>query len=285
MKTIMICTGILLFATCVAAEPDRIIIPHGIHFENDVDCATCHDGVETSAAAAESFRPDMDLCADCHEVEDDELCATCHTNADEAGDYTLRAYGAGNFSHAAHVDEDMACAACHGDPAGQPVLPVKADCRVCHETSDDFAGCAMCHAPETELRPADHDPAWINMHGPFARDSQDRCALCHTETGCQECHAGDNVRPRSHDLNYAFEHALDARGNELECATCHQDPEYCSACHAANYVLPRNHSQAGWVSFPDGGRHAEDGLFEIENCIACHSAGAESPSCAQCHGE
>jgi hypothetical protein len=284
MRTLLSCTVLLLIAGAAGAdEPDRIIIPHGTHFENDVDCATCHEGVEASTAAGERFRPEMDLCADCHDVDDDETCVLCHTNPDEAGDYPVRAYGAGLFSHAAHEDAGLECAACHGDPAGEPVLPAKADCRVCHATADDYAGCAMCHAPGTELVPDTHDRAWVNLHGAAALESRGRCALCHTETGCQECHEGDNVRPRSHHLNYAFEHALDARGKELDCYVCHQDPEYCSSCHAANQVMPHDHSSAGWLN-SSGGDHAVEGLFDMESCIACHDAGDQSPSCARCHG-
>ena len=281
-------TGILLllaFAASAQDGPDRIIIPHGTHFENDVSCLDCHEGVEASTSAGESFRPDMETCEGCHEVDDDETCTMCHTNPDEAGDYPGLHFGAAGFAHAPHVGADMDCAACHGDPAADsPALPGKPDCRGCHETADDYGDCRLCHAVGEELRPDTHDLAWINHHGIVAREDQDRCALCHTQTTCQECHVGDNVRPRSHRLNYAFDHALDARGNEMDCAVCHQDPDYCSSCHIAEHVLPLNHSQGNWVNGGDGGRHGLEGLFDIENCVACHSAGENSPTCAACHG-
>ncbi len=283
MKGALVLTMLLIAGVACAELPDTIIMPHDLHFENDVECATCHEAIEQSTNASEIVRPAMDACADCHEVDDDDECVMCHTNPDEAGYYAVVVFGAGNFSHAAHLGKDMDCAACHGDPeAARPSLPVNTDCRACHETADAYADCRMCHAPDEVLRPADHDAAWVNHHGLLARDDQGQCAHCHTETTCQECHVGDNVRPRSHGLNYVFAHALDARSNELDCAVCHQDPEYCSACHVAERVLPRSHSRAGWVSFPDGGSHATDGLFEIESCIACHSEG--SPTCTACHG-
>ncbi len=266
-------------------EPDRIIMPHALHHDAEVDCATCHDGVESSTSALDVFRPDMDVCADCHDVDDDEECAMCHTNLDNAGEYHRGTFGASRFSHALHADGGLDCSTCHGDPASaQPVLPGKPDCRGCHETADDYADCRMCHEEKKGLRPASHGETWVSGHGLLAREDQGLCAQCHTQATCRECHAGDNVRPRSHRLNYAFDHALEARGNELQCATCHQDPDYCSSCHIAERVLPWNHSQSGWVSASGGGLHTTEGVFNMESCIACHSTGAAEPSCARCHG-
>jgi hypothetical protein len=272
-------------AAAVAELPDRIIMPHRTHFENGVECAMCHEGVEESTSAGESFRPSMDVCANCHDVEDGETCGTCHTNVDMAGDYPPLAFGAGPFPHAAHLEYDIACASCHGDPAAaEPVIPGKPDCRGCHETADEYGDCRMCHGDDDELRPATHGAQWDLNHGAWARDDQASCALCHTQTTCQECHAGDNVRPRSHTLNFAFEHAAKARGHEMECATCHREPDFCASCHRAQQVLPRSHSRVGWVRASDGGQHAIDGVFEIESCIACHSDGPDAPTCAACHG-
>jgi hypothetical protein len=278
--------GLLLLGGLVHGdEPDRLIMPHDLHFEMEVDCASCHDGIESSTAAGDLHRPDMDVCADCHDVDDDEGCVMCHTNPDEAESLVPPTPRAERFSHAAHVDGGLACAACHGPATlASPVMPGKPDCRSCHETAEEFGDCALCHGPDESLVPASHELAWLSEHGLAARRDQADCALCHTETGCQECHAGDNVRPRSHELNFAFSHAIQARGNEAMCATCHQEPQFCVTCHQAERVLPRSHSQVGWVRSSDGGQHAVDGLFEMEDCIACHDAGEQSPTCARCHG-
>lgn len=291
MKTLFVITILLTVLlnvplAAVAQEgPDAIIIPHGTHFENDLACTDCHVDVEESRSALVSLRPDMDVCGDCHEIDDDDSCTMCHTNPDEAGDYQRAVFGAENFAHAAHLAAGMACATCHGDPTGKPqTTMVKSDCRACHETANDYADCFMCHAADKELVPASHATRWSQTHGAWAREDQNACYLCHTETTCQECHSGDNVRPRSHTLNWAFGHAATARGNEMECYVCHTEPDYCSSCHAAARVYPRSHSQVGWVRQPDGGQHAIDGVFELEDCIACHSEGRDAPTCARCHG-
>jgi len=286
-RTILILPALAFAVAAVAlAElPDRIIMPHRTHFENGVECAMCHEGATESTRADDSLRPSMDVCANCHDVDDDTGCATCHTNVDMAGDYAPREFAAPKFPHAPHVEDGVGCAACHGDPAvAEPVIPGKPDCRACHETADDYADCLMCHEQVQQLRPLTHGALWDRNHGAWARDDEPTCALCHTQTTCQECHAGDNVRPRSHPLNFAFEHAAEARGNELECATCHQEADFCASCHRAQKVLPRSHSRVGWVRESDGGQHAIDGVFEIESCIACHSDGPNAPTCAACHG-
>ncbi len=265
-------------------ESDRIVFPHDLHFEEEIACTDCHEGIAGSTAAAQQFFPEMDFCADCHDVDDEDECSMCHTNADEAGDYRRRVYGAGRFSHAAHLAQDMTCATCHGEPAAaSPTVPDKPDCRVCHETADNYTDCRLCHAAAQQLLPLDHGPSWQNGHGLLALEDLGSCYQCHTENTCQECHSGDNVRPRSHRLNYAFDHALEARGQEMQCTTCHEDPTYCSSCHIAERILPQDHSQAGWVRSAGGGQHATEGVFNLESCIACHDTGATEPSCARCH--
>jgi len=286
MKSLLILLTMALCPTFVmAADADRIIFPHDTHFDEEVECDTCHEGIAGSTSALESFRPEMDVCADCHDVDDDDECSMCHTNADEAGEYNRPDFGAARFAHAAHLAQDLDCAACHGQPTdAAPMIPGKPDCRACHETADNYVDCRMCHAADQQLRPVSHGPDWQSGHGLCAREDQGQCYQCHTEISCQECHAGDNVRPRSHSLNYAYNHAISARGNELQCATCHQESTYCSNCHIAERVLPQDHSQGGWVSLSGGGRHATEGLFNLESCIACHDTGAAEPSCARCHG-
>ena len=280
---ILLIAALLLAAPLAAQTPDRIIIPHGLHLENDVECAVCHAGVETSTGVFESHRPGMDVCADCHDTDDD--CAQCHTDVDTAGEWTPPVRGAQRFAHAPHVAAGLDCAACHGDlAAAPPAIPGKTRCRECHETADDFADCRLCHAADEPLTPRDHRVAWIPRHGLAARVDQNRCNECHGPAGCLDCHAGDDVRPRTHDLGFAYSHGPAARGHEAECATCHQEPERCVGCHRAEHVLPRNHSRADWLRPTDGGAHATEGLFDIESCIACHDAGAAEPNCARCHG-
>ncbi len=270
-------TRITLLVLGLAAAPAVAapVFPHDVHLEEGLDCATCHEGVAASTSALTTHRPERELCLDCHEPDDEFLDAALGTPSPTR---PVRL-----FSHAAHATLD--CAACHGDlTVAAPRRPDKALCRECHATADDYADCRLCHASGERLLPRDHDAHWDHAHGVHARLDDARCYLCHTASGCQDCHVGDNVRPRSHGPDFRFGHALEARAHETACYACHADPGYCGDCHAAERVLPLSHSRADWVSPLTGGRHAEDGLFDLESCIACHDAGAEAPDCARCHG-
>lgn len=267
---------ILALALPAAAVPASggTVFPHDTHLQEGLDCATCHEAVIASTSPLAAPWPDRDLCLDCHDEDDVFLDAVLSAPSPTRPGR--------NFSHAAHADLD--CATCHGDvAAAAPHFPRKDICRSCHATADDYADCRFCHAEGESLLPADHGTDWSHFHGVHARMDQDRCYLCHTETSCQDCHAGDNVRPRSHGLDFSYGHSIQARAHEADCMTCHLETRFCNDCHAAERVLPRSHSRVDWV-LPSGGRHAEDGLFDLESCIACHDAGAEAPDCARCHG-
>lgn len=274
-------------AHAAAAQPDRLKAMHAIHGQNEVDCSTCHAGVETSQAGTDNLLPTMEACGTCHDVADTEKCGQCHTNVEAPAAAVRRVSVAQRFPHQTHVDAGVACADCHGDAThGEPTAPQKAMCRTCHETASDYGDCQVCHAAGEEMTPVSHVPGWVSMHGASARLDQATCETCHTQKDCQDCHAGDNVRPRTHGLNFAFDHALEARSSELECASCHEDRNFCTSCHASERVLPQNHSASDWVLGValGGGRHAVEGRFDLESCVACHDGGVSAPVCANCHG-
>jgi hypothetical protein len=278
--------GLLLLAWVGAAHADaaRTLKPlHPVHATNGIECEVCHEAATTSTTGRDALRPQEETCAQCHDVKDTAQCGTCHVGPAAPTGYPPRVVVAQNFPHATHVNQGMNCASCHGATAtSEPVLPDKATCRDCHATASQQTDCRICHAPEENLVPASHGPQFLELHALQASWNQGRCSVCHTETDCQECHNGDNVRPRSHPVNYFFDHALDARSKEISCSTCHRS-DFCSDCHAAQRVLPTNHSQSTWL-LPDGGRHADEGRFDIESCAACHTAGTSAPTCARCHG-
>jgi hypothetical protein len=267
-------------------KKDEIIAAHAKHHENEVPCETCHAGAAASRAGVDHLLPTMETCGGCHDIADTMQCGLCHTRPEDARSSEKITTVAQKFPHATHVDRGMTCGECHGSTAkGEPALPEKALCRSCHETASDGSDCALCHAAEEPLRPISHSTGWLSLHAVDGRVNAASCENCHTQKECQDCHAGDNVRPRVHPLSYVFGHALDARSNELACAACHEDRDFCASCHAAARVLPRDHARADWVDPVSGGRHAEEGRFDMESCMACHDAGTEAPVCADCHGE
>jgi len=277
--------GLAVLGTLVlGAKPDRIISAHPTHFKNEVACETCHPAA-TSTTGADNLLPNMETCGACHDIESAENCKQCHTNTEAPG-VAPRVTGlAQKFPHQTHVGEGMDCASCHGSTEkAEPRLPDKLLCRSCHETASNLTDCAVCHAESERMRPVSHVNEWKSFHATAAHQDQADCAGCHTQKDCQDCHAGDNVRPRVHRLNFRFDHGVEARGKELNCASCHEDAGFCQSCHQAERVMPRDHSFADWVESNGGGRHAEEGRFDLETCVGCHDTGNQAPTCARCHG-
>ncbi len=280
--------ALLAGASLMRAEtPDRLPPLHQVHAENEVACETCHASAAEAHSASEMPRPDHEVCAGCHDVEDATACAMCHANPDAPTAHAWVVPPARLFSHATHADGGIACETCHGSTAqGEPSLPAKAICRDCHETASGMSDCAVCHAASEPLLPISHVPDWISLHGLSAHADQATCENCHTATECQDCHAGDNVRPRSHGLDFTFAHALTARASDTDCASCHTERSFCADCHRSENVLPQDHSRGDWVvPSRGGGRHAVEAQFELENCMACHDEGLSEPICADCHGK
>ena len=89
----------------------------------DADCIKCHDRAGQESLLTMSMEQ-FNGSAHGGEVS----CQECHANVVDADHEETTGSGA--------VD----CSACHGEPAAaQPVMPGKPDCRVCHETADDYA--------------------------------------------------------------------------------------------------------------------------------------------------
>ncbi|MBK8230814.1 MAG: hypothetical protein IPK72_09590 [Candidatus Eisenbacteria bacterium] len=273
-----------LVTSGLANKGDRIKPAHAKHAENGVPCQACHGSALTSKSGTDNLMPAMEVCAECHDVASEEHCGDCHTNLEAPGIGARHAVRVQNFSHELHAKSESDCASCHGS-AHEPEIPGMAVCRDCHATASAMNDCRTCHAADEPLRPMSHMPDWAATHGGEALVPDADCADCHTQTDCQDCHAGDNVRPRVHPLGFDSSHALEARANAIDCAGCHEDVSFCSSCHTERQVLPRDHSSADWLKKLGGGRHAEEGRFDVESCIACHDAGTAPATCSECHQE
>jgi len=293
MNITMRAVYVTAFACCLvtagaarAQAPDRIRDHHERHASEGIECATCHESAAGSREATDRLNPGMDACASCHDVEDKAACGTCHTNPEAAATTWTQALHVDVFSHAAHLGKDISCERCHGSTAkAEPVLPSMTSCRTCHETASALTDCRVCHAAREPLVPVTHTASWRSLHGVEVATGEGDCESCHTQTDCQDCHAGDNVRPRSHDLNFSRGHALAARDHEEECAVCHSEPDFCVSCHAAERIAPRNHSRVNWLQLlGGGGEHANAARIDLESCAACHDTADDDPVCADCHG-
>ncbi|MBN2009528.1 cytochrome c3 family protein [candidate division KSB1 bacterium] len=312
----------LLFAVEKQQRSKILKFSHQLHIDDaGAACTDCHVNIESSTLSSDDNLPDKEVCAGCHDVDDDENCTLCHTDLDIAAAMVnpVRDFA---FNHKAHLEQGMKCDACHagiekmaiGDGAA---IPKRELCNTCHNGLEASMVCQQCHPGVTNLRPDDHTMAWARDHGTELRTSGASCSHCHSENYCQTCHEsydlistdalpGDYYAPaapmpegdgglviqRVHDLNYRFIHQLDATGKSKDCAVCHETSTYCSECHAAGglepMVRPAWHGGPNWGALAlavgsGGGRHAELARRDMERCAACHDIQDADPTCLMCH--
>ncbi len=225
-------------------------------------CAKCH------VQPATKVKLKHDQCRDCHQdahlgvFADD--CAACHSTT---------AFAGGTFDHAARTGfaladrhAEIACVACHKQPAPAPGAPrtvdfrgASKDCATCHK--DPHAGalgaaCASCHGTRSFGLATFQHPRFPEFFGGS-----------HAAVECSKCHKGaagaDPAQSPVSSRTY--------RGLSMECASCHRDAHLgqlgaqCGSCHsvaAASFKqVSFDHSRA---EFPLTGKHAT-----IE-CITCH---------------
>jgi hypothetical protein len=274
----------MLANTPPSAQVSDLIFSHPLHVTSQgIECVTCHAEIPSSASADDRNLPSMDVCAACHDVEDDKNCGQCHrdpANPVSAVETKLSVL----FNHKRHIDLKIACLTCHslsgenGDTSLTPSMPDKSLCMGCHDGVRASWDCRICHADRTALADI-HPIGWQHQHAEQATLKPDWCRTCHQqESFCITCHRGDNQTGSIHELNYEFTHGLDAQGKEADCARCHDRQAFCNDCHQRENRMPLAHSTAAWRT--DHGRAART---DPENCASCHEV--DDPSCARagCH--
>ncbi len=125
-------------------------------------------------------------------------------------------------------------------------------------------------------KPADHNTAWVQLHGKAAKADESGCLSCHTERlECIACH--EDMAPRSHNSAWAQKnHGLESRWNRNSCKTCHRE-DFCTECHET--ALPLSHSRAGFGTAGAPGFHCNTSCqlpygswrnTPAKNCLVCH---------------
>jgi len=279
-------TSVMMADTLRQAPATELIFSHPLHVtDQGIDCITCHAQIPSSASSDDHGLPSMDVCADCHDVENDESCGQCHRDPDNPSP-AARTESPVLFNHKLHLDLTADCQTCHVLSAvdeeipHQPGRPGKPLCMSCHDGLHATGGCRLCHADKVVLADI-HPIGWRHQHAEQATLKPDWCRACHQqEVYCLDCHRGDNQTGNIHDLNYRFTHGLDAQGKEADCARCHDRRSFCNDCHESENRMPLAHSTMNWRI--DHGRAART---DIENCASCHDV--DDPTCARpgCHSD
>ena len=191
-----------------------LIFSHEYH--EDVECSTCHEGIEKQSRLADIEWPEMTTCQQCHNGDDaPSECSACHevirrekAPPSHHGDWAEH--------HGFEKRFEKSCDYCHG--------PGKQFCNDCHQTK----------------KPRDHIFNWkTSQHGQDATHDRRLCAVCHPASYCSDCHRSQ--KPVSHAradwMTYTREngHAEAAHHNFRSCNVCHSTSE-CRDCHQ-NVIL------------------------------------------------
>lgn len=294
-------------------EINLLKISHKIHLAiPNVNCATCHEGTETSILSSDVLLPTKEVCLTCHKSDSPEL------DQRENLKFILKEPVL-NFNHKYHtVTRELPCFVCHVNVKDVDILteanmPPMTTCFNCHNDKVAPTDCSWCHINEDELRPEFHTADWLHKH-PFKFNSavfkpEENCVMCHQENWCQDCHIGSQLaksssksvtpffqptergkKPQSigrvHSLNYRFLHPIEAKGKDRFCTTCHDFTEFCVECHRddENQFMPKWHQGSDWApSIILGGRHADFARRDLERCMGCHDVQGQATICLRCH--
>ncbi len=257
-------------------DKDRILFQHSLHVDDmELSCEECHADVSKTDGQSWSIFPEMDLCLQCHDGDTaDDSCENCHNNQDDQLPFSESWQPSGlGFSHAVHLAESDDCSKCHSyidndDEVDFPNIWNESDCQACHQN--------------LESGPKNHNLAWMEIHGSeMNSNTENNCALCHTNNSCEECHRLQAFTPETHPVDFMFTHGFEAKAGVMECSTCHELIEDCYTCHVENQIMPMNHNFHNWVS-TSGGLHGEFAESEAELCATCHLPSRDS-SCLKCH--
>jgi c(7)-type cytochrome triheme protein len=310
-----------------AGATDALKFSHKYHVkEAGIACADCHVAAKTSKEASDNLHAGHDQCKTCHEDQVNNTCGYCHANPDDIQPVQL-AERKIFFAHEKHLAmKGVECATCHtgiedAERPSQATIPEMESCTSCHNGNKAPSTCESCHVTLAGLVPKDHLVAnFKREHKQLTRlgDLETRCATCHTENFCADCHedrgllgfgvrdlmtdpavrgsASDGPKQLSlalvHDLNYRFTHGMDAKGRSADCYTCHSASEFCAECHTTGGIINPNgfkpawHLGAGFTTIgphSGGGRHADYARRDMESCISCHDVQGGDPTCIQCH--
>lgn len=215
-----------------------------------LDCTTCHGDVAQQDDVPLQPLTRKSDCMDCHQRHGEgNACSVCHTSVDR------------DWLPDSHRSSWVRF---HGEHVRAGSERSEDRCTLCHQ---DATGCNACHQQQA---PQDHDQSFrLRTHGMQASIDRSRCAVCHTQDSCQQCH--EVTRPQSHRAGFGNNQQRHCVGCHLPladsgCSVCHRD----SPGHATASPLPPDHVPS-------------------MNCRACHGNGVRLPHpdgghvCTACH--
>lgn len=239
----------------------ELIFNHSFHVnDKNMDCKTCHKGLETVDYSSELASPNPMM----------EDCYTCHNNKS----FASNACESCHISTANLIPQDhksVSYISSHKFAANS----IDANCQMCHDIKTN--SCQTCHVATTGITEQNFADDFYQPYAPNAYIDG----------------AKQQQITRVHELNYRFIHGIDAKGKTSDCEGCHQVETFCSSCHLSNErdfalggILPASHLKMGFATIgvgTGGGDHATLARRDIERCISCHDVQGADPTCITCH--
>lgn len=277
------------------------------HAQFEEDCAQCHEpwrGVSAErcqachTGVADQRRTGRGL----HGLFDDTgRCEACHTEH-EGREATLTTVPVDLFDHdrtaftllhhrTGYDGQPLPCSDCHTDGR---LSAATVNCQDCHAAADPVfmarhrlgfgADCLACRDGQDRMRQFDHGDVFMLQgahttlacsacHGVETFDDAPRdCVGCHAEPAvhaglfgldCAGCHTPDAWRP-AHFPAHTF--PLDHGGEGIiACTVCHGEQFNTYTCYNCHEHEPGDIRE----------EHVDEGIFEFQNCVACHPTGTE----------
>ena len=303
------------FDNCkVCHEPEAVD-----HRADDNNCYQCHvpltkaTGLTTTQIAAFPKPPshsspefisshgataneDVMSCSVCHARES---CTMCHVNAEHVPaimalghDTRVASMTEGktwdppvpgshyvtdwNFAHgSAMAESPNSCATCHTQEV----------CSTCHvdtykSIAKDFTTASAASPEDLSITIPGHSQNFAVAHGQAAVAATPRCAACHDERYCVDCHDGSG-RPSFHPVDFVQRHGAEVAAQLQTCSECHSNEVFCRDCHstqgfAVGVQTGAVFHDAAPICLEANGQAARPGL---DGCASCHS----QTSCLRCH--
>jgi len=191
--------------------------PHEKHLANNIECITCHTGVEKSEDIFAKHLPSMQNCVSCHkDIEAVDYCYACHSKQKDLEPIDHKTNWVAVHGLNSYTDEE--------------------NCKMCHTETQ----CLDCHQGDNLDRQV-HPLNFVNNHAIEAKSNNDKCYTCHEEEAfCQDCHREQFVLPRNHSFvgwsnkTTGGKHKMAAQMDLDNCLSCHSDAEgdpVCADCH------------------------------------------------------
>lgn len=230
-------------------------------------------------------------------------CVYCHPDLDDITPGRII------FAHAAHLQRNYRCEACHPTFAHSVSGVAKPDMLSCyrchglqHATKGQVASeeCEKCHPKQFDLTPTNHTKAFVKgEHKEMFDKDPAYCAMCHSSKFCVDCHRGKKVSPNApgkmvipadhKNAKWLKQHGPQYMQGEGACGSCHDDKS-CKRCHKTPMPHP-----VDWAKDhrPPPGIPADDCNIchqDRRECQNCHHSGVRTAdlvrkNCVPCHDE